>query len=284
MFKTTSLLLATAISSAFLLGSLSTAEAGQASYLVDVKSGQALEASNQDELNYPASLTKMMTLYLAFEALHGGCLKWDQNLTMSENAESKEPFKLAVGVGHKVTVREAVEGIVVLSANDAAVALGEQLGGSEDSFGKMMTEKAHQLGMANTVFKNASGLPDPEQVTTARDMATLGVALMRDFPEEFKLFSMRGIKFRGMKLRGHNNLMYRYAGVDGIKTGFTDASGYNVVTSAMKNGHRVVGVVMGEKTAQIRDDKMASLLDTYLAPAATTAKVTAGTPQQSLAN
>ncbi|NRP85641.1 D-alanyl-D-alanine carboxypeptidase DacA [Ensifer adhaerens] len=284
MFKTTSLLLATAISSVFFLGTLSTAEAGQASYLVDVQSGQTLEASNQDELNYPASLTKMMTLYLAFEALHDGRLKWDQNLTMSENAESKEPFKLAVGVGGKVTVREAVQGIVVLSANDAAVAIGEQLGGSEDSFGKMMTEKAHQLGMSNTVFKNASGLPDPEQVTTARDLATLGVALMRDFPEEFKLFSMRGIKFRGMKLRGHNNLMYRYAGADGIKTGYTDASGYNLVTSATKNGRRVVGVVMGEKTARIRDDKMASLLDTYWAPTATTATVSTSAPKQSFAN
>lgn len=173
---------------------------------------------------------------------------------------------------------------MVLSANDAAVAIGEQLSGNEDSFGKVMTEKAHKLGMSNTVFKNASGLPDPEQVTTARDMATLGVALLRDFPEEFKLFSMRGIKFRGMKLRGHNNLMYRYAGADGIKTGYTDASGYNLVTSAAKNGRRVVGVVMGEKTAQIRDDKMASLLDIYLAPAATTATATTGAPKQSLAN
>lgn len=283
MFKTTSLLLVTAISAVSLLGTISAAQAGQASYLVDVQSGQALEASNQDELNYPASLTKMMTLYLAFEALHDGRLKWDQKLTMSENAEGKEPFKLAVGVGRKVTVREAVEGIVVLSANDAAVAIGEQLSGNEDSFGKVMTEKAHQLGMSNTVFKNASGLPDPEQVTTARDMATLGVALMRDFPEEFKLFSMRGIKFRGMKLRGHNNLMYRYAGVDGIKTGYTDASGYNLVTSAAKNGRRVVGVVMGEKTAQIRDDKMADLLDTHL-PAAAAATLSTGAAKQSSAN
>jgi len=282
MLKTTSLLLAAAISTLSLLGAASVAEAGQASYLVDAHSGQVLEASNENELNYPASLTKMMTLYLAFEALHDGRLKWDQKLTMSENAEGKEPFKLAVGVGRKVTVREAVEGIVVLSANDAAVAIGEQLGGSEESFGKTMTAKAHELGMSNTVFKNASGLPDPEQVTTAHDMAMLGVALMRDFPGEFKLFSMRGIKFRGMKLRGHNNLMYRYAGADGIKTGYTDASGYNLVTSATKNGRRVVGVVMGEKTAEIRDDKMASLLDTYVVPASTTASTAA--PKQSSAN
>ncbi|WP_037152301.1 D-alanyl-D-alanine carboxypeptidase family protein [Rhizobium freirei] len=284
MLKTTSLLLASAISAVSFLGIASAASAGQASYVVDVHSGQVLGASNQDELNYPASLTKMMTLYLAFEALHQGRLKWDQKLTMSENAESKEPFKFAIGAGRKVTVREAVEGIVVLSANDAAVAISEQLGGSEESFGKMMTAKAHQLGMSKTVFKNPSGLPDPEQVTTAHDMATLGVALMRDFPEEFKLFSLRGMKFRGMKLRGHNNLMYRYAGADGIKTGYTDASGYNLVTSASKNGRRVVGVVMGEKTAQIRDDKMASLLDMYLAPTAKTATVSTGTPKQTSAN
>jgi D-alanyl-D-alanine carboxypeptidase (penicillin-binding protein 5/6) len=274
MPKTKALLLAAAISTLSLLCAVSVAEAGQASYLVDAHSGEVLEASNENELNYPASLTKMMTLYLAFEALHDGRLKWDQKLVMSENAESKEPFKFAIGAGRKVTVREAVEGIVVLSANDAAVAIAEQLGGSEESFGKIMTAKAHQLGMSKSVFKNPSGLPDPEQVTTAHDMAMLGIALMRDFPEEFKLFSLRGMKFRGMKLRGHNNLMYRYAGADGIKTGYTDASGYNLVTSASKNGRRVVGVVMGEKTAQIRDDKMASLLDAHVptASVATTVK------------
>ena len=284
MLKKTSILLAATISTVSFLGAASLAQAGQASYVVDAHSGQVLEASNENELNFPASLTKMMTLYLAFEALHAGHLKWDQQLTMSENAESKEPFKFAVGAGRKVTVREAVEGIIVLSANDAAVAIGEQLCGSEDNFGKMMTARAHRLGMSSTVFKNPSGLPDPEQVTTARDIATLGVALLRDFPEEFKLFSMRSIKFRGMKLRGHNNLMYRYAGADGIKTGYTDASGYNLVTSATKNGRRVVGVVMGEKTAEIRDNKMASLLDAYLAPVATTATVSTGAPKLSPAN
>ncbi|AIC27577.1 MULTISPECIES: D-alanyl-D-alanine carboxypeptidase family protein [Rhizobium] len=269
MTKITTRLRATALSSALLMCAVAQAEAGQASFVLDVQSGQVLEASNQDDLNYPASLTKMMTLYLAFEALHDGRLTWDQKLTMSENAESKEPFKLAVGAGRKVTLREAVESIVVLSANDSAVAIAEQLGGSEQAFARTMTDKARQLGMKDTVFKNPSGLPDPEQVTTARDMATLGVSLMRDFPEEFKLFSMRGFQFRGMKLRGHNNLMYRYDGVDGIKTGYTDASGYNVVTSALKGGRRVVGVVMGEKTAGLRDDKMAGLLDSTLSSTAT---------------
>ncbi|MBB2689871.1 UNVERIFIED_ORG: D-alanyl-D-alanine carboxypeptidase (penicillin-binding protein 5/6) [Rhizobium esperanzae] len=277
MTKMTSRLRATALWSALLISAFAQAEAGQASFVVDVRSGQVLEASNQDDLNYPASLTKMMTLYLAFEALHQGRLTWEQKLTMSENAESKEPFKLAIGAGRQVTLREAVESIVVLSANDSAVAIAEQLGGSEQAFARAMTDKAHQLGMKDTVFKNPSGLPDPEQVTTARDMATLGVSLMRDFPEEFKLFSMRGFQFRGMKLRGHNNLMYRYDGVDGIKTGYTDASGYNVVTSALKGGRRVVGVVMGEKTASIRDDKMAGLLDSTLSPSTATAYTTPGT-------
>ncbi|MGV2099388.1 D-alanyl-D-alanine carboxypeptidase family protein [Rhizobium sp. 21-4511-3d] len=273
MPKTMPLLLSAAFSASLFLGLASTSLAGQASFLMDAQTGQVLASANQDDLNYPASLTKMMTLYLAFEAMHAGRLSWDQKLTMSENAESKEPFKLAVGAGRKVTVREAVEGIIVLSANDAAVAIAEQLGGSEDAFGKLMTAKAHQLGMTNTVFKNPSGLPDPEQVTTARDMATLGASLIRDYPEEFKMFSMRGFQFRGMKLRGHNNVMYRYQGADGIKTGYTDASGYNVVTSVNKDGRHVVGVVMGEKTAAIRDDKMAAMLDATLnsAPAAATA-------------
>ena len=163
-------------------------------------------------------------------------------------------------------MREAIEGIIVLSANDAAVAIAEQLGGSEDAFGKLMTEKAHQLGMTNTTFKNPSGLPDPEQMTTARDMATLGLALMRDFPQEFQLFANKTIEFRGMKLRGHNGVMKRYEGVDGIKTGYTDASGYNLVTSAKRGDTRLVAVVMGGKTAQSRDDDMIALLDKFLPP------------------
>jgi D-alanyl-D-alanine carboxypeptidase (penicillin-binding protein 5/6) len=255
--------------------------AGQASFLLDAQTGKVLQASNENELNYPASLTKMMTLYLTFQALHDGRLSWDQRLTMSANAESKEPYKLAVGVGRKVTVKEAVDGIIVLSANDADVALAEQLAGSEEAFARLMTQKAHELGMTSTVFRNPSGLPDPQQVTTARDMATLGLALANDFPEEFKLFSMRGFQFRGMKLRGHNNLMYRYDGVDGIKTGFTDASGYNIVTSASKDNRRVIGVVMGGKTADERDRTMAGLLDTYLPQAADSPGLTATSGEKS---
>lgn len=255
-----------AVSASLLLGSASYAAAGQAHFIVNAETGSVLEADNADELNYPASLTKMMTLYLAFEALKNGTLKWDQRLTVSEHANNLEPFKLAVGAGRQITVREAVMGMVVLSANDAAVTVGEHLAGSETAFGEMMTRKAQALGMSRTVFRNANGLPDPAQVTTARDMATLGLALMRDFPKEFELFASRTIEFRGMKLRGHNNVMKRYDGVDGIKTGYTEASGYNLVTSAKRGGTRLVAVVMGGKTAQARDDEMIGLLDKYLPP------------------
>ncbi|MEZ2131393.1 D-alanyl-D-alanine carboxypeptidase family protein [Sinorhizobium sp. CB9] len=248
--------------------------AGQADLILDARTGQILASENADDLNHPASLTKMMTLYLAFEALHDGKLKWDQRITMSQNADGKDPYKLGVGVGRTVSVREAVYGMIVLSANDAAALIGETLAGSEPAFGEMMTTKARALGMSKTVFKNATGLPDPEQVTTARDMSTLAVALMNDFPEEFKLFSMRNFEFRGMKLRGHNNLMYRYQGVDGIKTGFIDASGYNVVTSAKDGDRRVVGVVMGGKTADSRDAEMAALLDKYMPMASATPTTT----------
>lgn len=253
--------------------------AGQADLILDARTGQVLASENADELNQPASLTKMMTLYLTFEALRDGTLKWDQRITMSQNADGKIPFKLGVGAGRAVSVREAVYGMIVLSANDAAAVMGETLAGSEPAFGEMMTAKARALGMSRTVFKNATGLPDPEQVTTARDMSTLAVALMNDFPEEFKLFSMRSIEFRGMKLRGHNNLMYRYQGVDGIKTGFIDASGYNVVTSAKDGNRRVIGVVMGGKTADSRDAEMAALLDKYM-PMASATPTTALTASQ----
>ncbi|WP_113133099.1 D-alanyl-D-alanine carboxypeptidase family protein [Hyphomicrobiales bacterium] len=255
-----------AVSVSLLIGSASFAAAGQAHFVVNAETGSILEADNADELNFPASLTKMMTIYLAFEALKNGTLQWDQKLTVSEHANGLEPFKLAVGAGRQITVREAVMGMVVLSANDAAVVIGETLAGNEPAFGEMMTRKAKALGMSHTVFKNANGLPDPAQVTTARDMATLGLALMRDFPTEFQLFANKTIEFRGMKLRGHNGVMKRYEGVDGIKTGYTDASGYNLVTSAKRGGTRLVAVVMGGKTAQARDDDMIALLDKFLPP------------------
>ncbi|MCQ1836023.1 D-alanyl-D-alanine carboxypeptidase [Neorhizobium galegae] len=241
-----------------------TAEAGYAHFIYDVKSGKVLASESADEINHPASLTKMMTLYMTFEALREGRLKWDQDIPMTPNAASKIPSKLGVPAGRTITVREAVNGMIVRSANDAAATMGDYLGGSEDRFGEMMTRKARALGMSRTVFRNASGLPDDSQVTTARDMAQLAIALIRDFPREYQLFSARNMEFRGKRLRGHNNLMYRYPGMDGVKTGFTNASGYNIASAVTIDGRRVIGVVMGGKTARKRDDQMAALLDRYV--------------------
>jgi serine-type D-Ala-D-Ala carboxypeptidase (penicillin-binding protein 5/6) len=237
---------------------------GHATFLVDADTGKVLESENPQELNFPASLTKMMTLYMTFEALQDGRFKWDKRLTISENANGKEPFKFAIGAGNTISVREAVTGMIVLSTNDAATAVAETLGGSEEGFGVMMTEKARQLGMTRTVFRNPAGLPDPAQVTTAQDMAILGLALMRDFPEEFKLFSQKTMVFRGMKLRGHNGVLNSYPGATGLKTGFTNASGYNLVTSVDRDGHRLVGVVLGGKSGHARDEEMKAMLDRHL--------------------
>jgi D-alanyl-D-alanine carboxypeptidase (penicillin-binding protein 5/6) len=166
-------------------------------------------------------------------------------------------------------VREAVYGMVIKSANDAAEAMGDHLGGSEDKFAAAMTRKARSLGMKNTVFRNASGLPDKRQVTTARDMAILGLALVNRYPREYAIFSQRSFNFRGRTVSGHNNLMYRYRGMDGIKTGYTDASGFNLVSAVNDNGRRVIGVVLGGKTARSRDDRMAALLNDAMPDAST---------------
>ncbi|MBX5068524.1 D-alanyl-D-alanine carboxypeptidase family protein [Rhizobium lentis] len=238
--------------------------AGSASLILDARTGKVLASENADTLNHPASLTKMMTLYLTFEALKRGRIAWDTPIKMSKYAAARPPTKLGVKAGGTITVREAVYGMIVKSANDAAAAIGETLGGSEAGFARMMTAKARQLGMSRTVFVNASGLPDGRQVTTARDMSTLGVALMKNYPNEYRLFSMASFNFRGKTVRGHNNLMYRYQGMDGIKTGYTNASGFNLVSAVRDGNRRVVGVVLGGRSARSRDSKMAALLDRYL--------------------
>lgn len=242
------------------------AQAGYAHFIYDATSGKVLASENSDVINHPASLTKMMTLYLTFQALHEGRLSWDGQIVMTPNAASKIPFKLGLKAGQPLTVREAVYAMAIRSANDAAAAMADHLGGSEERFGTMMTEKARALGMSRTVFRNASGLPDAAQVTSARDMATLAMALIRDYPEEYKLFSLRAFEFRGRRIRGHNNLMYRYPGMDGVKTGFVNASGFNIASAVTINGHRIIGVIMGGKSARSRDDQMAALLDQFAAP------------------
>ncbi|MCL6706192.1 D-alanyl-D-alanine carboxypeptidase [Pseudomonas sp. R2.Fl] len=243
------------------------ASAGSAQLLLDARTGRVLAAENPDTLNHPASLTKMMTLYMTFDAIRRGQLSWESKVKFSKHASARPPTKLRVKPGDSITVREAVLGLIVVSANDAAAALAEKLGGSESAFAAMMTERARGLGMSRTVFRNASGLPDARQVTTARDMSTLAVALLRDFPQEYKLFNTQSFNFRGKKIRGHNNLMYRYSGMDGIKTGYTNASGFNLVSAVRKGDRRVIGVVMGGRTAKSRDRIMENLIEANIAKA-----------------
>lgn len=232
------------------------------SYLiVDAASGRELASDQADELRHPASLTKLMTLYLTFSALDSGRLSLGDALPVSLNALNAPPTKMGMTPNGTVLVRDAVMGLVTRSANDAAVLLGETLGGDEDSFARLMTQKARQLGMASTVFRNASGLPNPEQVTTARDMARLANALLRDFPHYYPVFSVLSYSYRGRPLANHNRMLATYAGADGLKTGYTNASGFNLVMSAMRDNRRLIGVVMGGNSAFQRDRLMAELMD-----------------------
>jgi D-alanyl-D-alanine carboxypeptidase len=230
--------------------------------VLDAETGQVLRQLNPDTVTYPASLTKMMTLYLTFEALNQNRIQLDQYFPVSEWAASQHPSKLGLRPGESISVRDLILGIVTKSANDAAVVLAEGLGGgNESAFAVMMTQKARQLGMTRTSYRNASGLPDSEQLTTARDIARLALALIHDFPREYRYFSVREFNFEGRIVNGHDHLLDEYPGTDGIKTGFTVASGYNLATSAVRDGHRLIGVILGGESGRIRDGEMAQLLD-----------------------
>lgn len=230
----------------------------------DADTGVVLGQDDATEQHAPASLAKMMTLYLTFEALKTGKLHWDEEMPISRNAAAKVRMKLYLKAGETISVRDAVNGMVIVSANDAATVVGEYLGGSEASFGRLMTQRARNLGMKSTYFANPSGLTAKmTQLTTARDMAVLGMSLRRDFPQEYALFSQRSFTYKGRPFNGHNNLMYRYQGVDGIKTGYTDVSGYNLVSSAIINDKHLVGVVLGAGSSRERDDRMAKLLTRF---------------------
>jgi D-alanyl-D-alanine carboxypeptidase len=232
-----------------------------AAIVVEARSGNALVAANADETRHPASLTKMMTLYMVFEALRDGRLSLDSRIAFSAEAASRPPSKLGIPAGHSVTVEQAILALVTRSANDVAAAVGERLGGSEARFAQLMTMRARALGMDRTTFRNASGLPDPDQVTTARDMATLGRRLIQDFPDRYHYFAVSNVQFGGVRIRNHNRMLESYEGVDGIKTGFINASGFNIVTSASRGGQRVVGAVFGGSSWVERDQHMAALLD-----------------------
>jgi D-alanyl-D-alanine carboxypeptidase len=229
--------------------------------VIDASSGSVLEAVNADELRHPASLTKLMTLYMLFEALRDRRLTLGQLVPVSYHAASQAPSKLGITPATRITVEEAILGLVTKSANDAAAALGELLGGDEDRFGQMMTLRARALGMNRTIFRNASGLPDPEQVTTARDLAILARHLITDFPGYYGYFSTPNFVFHGRTIYNHDRMLQTYPGADGMKTGYTEASGHNLVTSAERGGVRLVGVVLGAASNPERDYHMAALLD-----------------------
>lgn len=232
------------------------------SYLIlDASSGQELYSDRPDEPRHPASLTKLMTIYMAFSALDSGRLSLGDGLPVSINALNTPPTKVGLPPGGTIAVRDAIMALVTRSANDAAVALAETLAGDEATFAVQMTQKARQLGMNSTVFRNASGLPNSEQITTARDMARLAHALMRDYPHYYGIFSVQSYPFRGRSLENHNRMLGSYEGADGLKTGYTVASGFNLVMSAMRDNKRLIGVVMGGNTAGMRDRIMAELMD-----------------------
>ncbi len=248
------------IVSAFIWSS-STAQAKYASIVIEAETGRILNEVNADELNHPASLTKMMTLYLTFEALKAGKINLDTPFAVSQHAASRAPSKLNLVAGQTITVRNLVLAVITKSANDAASVLAEGIGGTEPAFAQRMTEKARQLGMSRTVYRNASGLPDPQQVTSARDLSKLAIALLRDFPDRYRLFATEEFSYNGQTFSNHNHLMRSFEGMDGIKTGFTNASGFNLAASAVRDNRRLVGVVMGGQSARARDIQMARLLN-----------------------
>ncbi len=236
---------------------------GFASLVVDAKTGKVLEETNADKPRHPASLTKIMTLYMLFEQIDAGRINLDSKITISKKAAEQAPSKLDLQAGEKIEVEEAIKAIVTRSANDVACAIGEAISGSEEVFAANMTRKARALGMNNTTFRNASGLPDKEQITTARDLATLGRAIQDRFPRLYRFFSLKTFIWRGTQIANHNRLI-NHEGVDGIKTGYTRASGFNLVTSIKKNNRSIVAVVLGGRSASARDEHMRDLLNQYL--------------------
>jgi D-alanyl-D-alanine carboxypeptidase len=235
-----------------------------ASIVVDGNTGQVLQASNQDAARHPASLTKIMTLYLLFERLDAGKIKLDSPLRVSQHAADQDPTKLDLKPGSTIQVEDAIKGVVTRSANDAAVVIAENLGGSEDDFAKLMTQKAHAIGMSRTTYVNASGLPDDDQITTARDQALLGRAIQDRFPRYYKYFSIPSFVYHGEAIRNHDHLLGSVDGVDGIKTGFTRASGFNLVTSVHRDGRYVVAVVLGGRSSFQRDAHMRELISEHI--------------------
>ncbi|MDX5359706.1 MAG: D-alanyl-D-alanine carboxypeptidase [Alphaproteobacteria bacterium] len=243
-----------------------------ASIVMDADTGRVLHARNADAKRYPASLTKMMTLYLLFEALQERRVRLSTPIRVSGFAAGEPPSKLGLKPGETIEVEDAIRALIVKSANDVATAVGEHLGGSEKGFAKVMTRKARELGMSRTTFRNAHGLPDRAQQTTARDIATLAQRLMTDFPQYYRYFASETFVFRGVTHRTHNRFLTGFEGADGLKTGYINASGFNLASSAKRKGRHLVGVVFGGRTSRSRDAHMVDLMSEAFAriPAAPT--------------
>jgi D-alanyl-D-alanine carboxypeptidase len=256
------------------------AEAGYAAIVVDQATGEILHERNADEQNYPASLTKMMTLYMVFTAMKNGRLRLETKLKVSVNAAAQPPSRLGLEPGGRIKVEDAILALVTKSANDVAVVVAEALAGSEERFAEVMTKRARKLGMKDTTFRNASGLPDMDQVTSARDLARLAIALKRDFPKYYKYFATESFDYDGRRLNSHNHLLGNYEGADGLKTGYIRASGYNLVASAERDGKRLVAVVLGGDSIGQRDQQVIRLLDSgfSLAPEPADLTVSARAP------
>ena len=242
---------------------VSSAHAKYASFIINENTKRIYHNANADTRNYPASLTKIMTLYLVFDALKSKKISMSSKFKVSKRATRQPPSKLNLSAGSNITVKNAILALVTKSANDIATVIAENLGKSERNFARLMTRKAKKLGMTRTTFRNASGLPNRGQLSTARDMATLGIAIRKNHPKFFKLFKTKSFIYKGIKYTNHNNLLGSYSGTDGIKTGYTNASGFNLVASVERNGQRIIGVVFGGKKARSRDKHMVTLLNKY---------------------
>ena len=259
MFKKTAVL---CLILGFLCGfSARTAQATTSSIMLNADDGKVMYEQNADEARYPASLTKLMTLYITFNALENGHLKLTDRLKVSRVAASRSPSKLGVKAGTTITVKDAIMAVIVKSANDCATVLAEHFAKTEADFAVLMTKTARKLGMNHTTFKNASGLPNSAQKSTARDMSKLAMAVYHHFPQYYKWFSVQSFRYQGKTITGHNHLLKTFAGADGMKTGYTAASGYNIITSARRNNKRVIAVTMGHKYLHERDKKAALMMD-----------------------
>ncbi|MCA1385916.1 D-alanyl-D-alanine carboxypeptidase [Bradyrhizobium sp. BRP23] len=248
-----------------------------ASIIIDGNSGAVLQATSPDAIRHPASLTKIMTLYLLFERLESGKMKLDTEMPVSKHAADQDPTKLNLRAGQTIRVEDAIKGLVTRSANDASVVIAEAIAGDEDDFARMMTRKARSLGMSRTVYRNANGLPNDEQVTTARDQATLGRAIQERFPRYYRYFATSTFNWRGQSIRNHNRLLGSVEGVDGIKTGYTRASGFNLVSSIRRGNRHLIGVVLGGRSGGSRDAIMRNLLAENIEKGATVRTVAAVT-------